>query len=108
LCLIQTLTNASNAAIFPVVYFFYPETTRRSLEEMDRIFRKTKSIFSVVRVAREEPHMYGKKGELLLTLDDVEDDAVRRASVLSHAHKEAGSNSDENTSSEGVERIEKA
>ncbi|EAL89485.1 hypothetical protein KXW98_005644 [Aspergillus fumigatus] len=97
-----------NAAIFPVVYFFYPETTRRSLEEMDRIFRKTKSIFSVVQVARDEPHMYGKKGELLLTLDDVEDDAVRRASVLSHAHKGTGSNSDENTSSERVEHTEKA
>lgn len=105
---VQTLTHDSNAAIFPVVYFFYPETTRRSLEEMDRIFRKTKSIFSVVQVARDEPHMYSKKGELLLTLDDVEDDAVRRASVLSHAHKGTGSNSDENTSSERVEHTEKA
>jgi hypothetical protein len=38
----------------------------------------------------------------------VEDDAVRRASVLSHAHKETGSNSDENTSTERVERMEKA
>ncbi|EAW10735.1 sugar porter family MFS transporter [Aspergillus clavatus NRRL 1] len=97
-----------NAAIFPVVYFFYPETTRRSLEEMDRIFRKTKSVLSVVRVAREEPHMYGKKGELLRPLDDVEDHAMRRASVLNHNHKEAGDHSDENTSMEQVEQVEKA
>ncbi|GAB1209327.1 hypothetical protein APSETT445_008099 [Aspergillus pseudonomiae] len=87
-----------NAFIVPVVFFFYPETTRRSLEEMDRIFRKTKSIFSVVRVANNEPHMYGKHGELLHTLDDVEDDAVRRASVLSHAHKELEKDSSENGS----------
>ncbi|PKY07457.1 general substrate transporter [Aspergillus campestris IBT 28561] len=79
-----------NAAIFPVTYFFYPETTHRSLEEMDRIFHKTKSIFSVVNVAATEPHMYGKKGELLHTLDDVEDaaiHAVRRQSVVDHTHK---------------------
>lgn len=49
---------------------------------MDRIFHKTSSIFSVVKVARDEPHMYGKKGELLHGIGDVEDDAVRRASYL--------------------------
>ncbi|PLB40075.1 sugar porter family MFS transporter [Aspergillus candidus] len=79
-----------NAAIFPITYFFYPETTHRSLEEMDRIFHKTKSVFSVVKVAATEPHMYGKKGELLHTLDDVEDaavHAVRRQSVVNHDHK---------------------
>ncbi|KAL5359508.1 general substrate transporter [Aspergillus floccosus] len=88
-----------NAAIFPVVWFFYPETTHRSLEEMDRIFRKTKNVFQVVKIADEEPHMYGKHGELLRTLDDVEDEAVRRASVMNHPHKDA---SDENTSTEKI------
>ncbi|GKZ98778.1 hypothetical protein AnigIFM60653_000112 [Aspergillus niger] len=88
-----------NAFIFPVVLFFYPETARRSLEEMDRIFRKTTSVFNVVKVANEEPHMYGKHGELLRTLDDVEDDAVRRASVLSHRAKDMEKDSDENTNS---------
>ncbi|CAG8946764.1 unnamed protein product [Penicillium salamii] len=76
-----------NAAIVPVVYFFFPETTMRSLEEMDRIFRKTTSVFNVVSLARSEPHMYGPNGELLRTLDDVEDDAVRRASVLNKENK---------------------
>ncbi|KAJ5984665.1 hypothetical protein N7481_006764 [Penicillium waksmanii] len=76
-----------NAAIVPVVYFFFPETTMRSLEEMDIIFRKTTNVFDVVHVARTEPHMYGPNGELLRTLDDVEDDAVRRASVLSNPNK---------------------
>lgn len=55
-----------NAFIFPVVYFFYPETRYRSLEEMDTIFHKTNSVLSVVRVARDEPRRYGKNGELLV------------------------------------------
>lgn len=62
----------------PSVYFFFPETTSRSLEEMDHIFHKTTNVFNVVSVARSEPHMYGPNGELLRTLDDVEDEAVRR------------------------------
>ncbi|PYI12309.1 MFS general substrate transporter [Aspergillus sclerotiicarbonarius CBS 121057] len=88
-----------NAFIFPVVLFFYPETARRSLEEMDCIFHKTTSIFNVVKVANEEPHMYGKRGELLHTLDDIEDEAVRRMSVLSHHAKDTEKDSDENTTS---------
>ncbi|KAJ5864118.1 uncharacterized protein N7529_006034 [Penicillium soppii] len=97
-----------NAAIVPVVYFFFPETTARSLEEMDRIFRKTTSVFNVVSLARSEPHMYGSNGELLRTLDDVEDDAVRRASLLNKQNKgqrlthteHAEKDSDGNTSEE--------
>ena len=33
---------------------------------------KTTSIFDVVKVARNEPKRYGKKGELLLTYDESE------------------------------------
>lgn len=44
---------------------------------MDDIFRKTTSVFTLVRTARDKPHMYGRRGELLYTLDDVEDDAVK-------------------------------
>jgi hypothetical protein len=73
----------SNAFIFPVVYFFYPETAYRSLEEMDAIFHKTTSIFDVVKVAREEPRRFGKNGELLISYDDTEEHAAhaRNASV---------------------------
>jgi hypothetical protein len=62
----------SNAFIIPFVYFFFPETTSRSLEEMDRIFRKSTTVFDVVTVAREEPYAYGPKGELLNTLEHLE------------------------------------
>ncbi|RAL17142.1 sugar porter family MFS transporter [Aspergillus homomorphus CBS 101889] len=91
-----------NAFIFPVVLFFYPETACRSLEEMDRIFRKTKSIFQVVKVANEEPHMYGRHGELLRTPGDVEDEAVRRTSVLNHSVKDADGVSDDVASTEKI------
>lgn len=41
-----------NAAIVPSVYFFFPETKGRSLEEIDEIFMRSKSIFDPPRVAR--------------------------------------------------------
>lgn len=72
----------SNAAIIPVVYFFYPETAYRSLEEMDSIFRKTNGYFTVVRIARDEPRRYGKKGELLINYEETEEHQ-RRASAWS-------------------------
>jgi len=74
-----------NAFIFPVVYFFYPETAYRSLEEMDIIFRKTKGWFNVVSTARNEPRLYGKHGELLVDYENTEEHLQRQASATSHA-----------------------
>lgn len=45
-----------NAVCVPVVYFFYPETAGRSLEELDEIFASSKSIFDPVSVAQRLPH----------------------------------------------------
>lgn len=67
---------------------------------MDRIFHKTTNVFNVVSRAREEPHMYGKKGELLRHLDDLEDNNVRRASVMNHDNKENEKDSDQTTADE--------
>ncbi|KAL8991956.1 MAG: hypothetical protein Q9169_007500 [Polycauliona sp. 2 TL-2023] len=72
-----------NAFIFPCVWFFYPETAYRSLEEMDSIFRKCNSVFTVVKVARDEPQRYGKKGELLIRYEETEEHRQRQASVVS-------------------------
>lgn len=67
-----------NAVIVPCVYFFYPETAYRSLEEMDEIFRQVegwKGAFDVVRVARPDvtPNRYDKHGNLLVNYLDTEE-----------------------------------
>lgn len=47
-----------NAAIVPVVYFFFPETNGRTLEEIDEIFLRSKTIFDPPRLARTLPKMH--------------------------------------------------
>ena len=62
-----------NAFMFPCVYFFYPETAYRSLEEMDEIFQDVHGLrgaLDVVRVANTKPRRYGKRGELLIQYDE--------------------------------------
>ena len=46
---------AINAFIVPVVFFFFPETAGRSLEEMDLIFARSNSIWDPVRIAKNMP-----------------------------------------------------
>ena len=38
--------------IIPTVFFFFPETNQRTLEEMDAIFRNSKNAFDPVKVSR--------------------------------------------------------
>ncbi|CAI7605100.1 unnamed protein product [Penicillium bialowiezense] len=45
-----------NAAMVPIVYYFFPETAGRSLEEMDKIFALSKGVRDSVNVARLLPH----------------------------------------------------
>ena len=45
--------------IVPVTYFFFPETTGQSLEDMDNLFIEAKGFFNVVKVAE---NMKGKVG----------------------------------------------
>ncbi|KAL8649287.1 MAG: hypothetical protein Q9210_004490 [Variospora velana] len=73
-----------NAALFPAVWFFYPETAYRSLEEMDSIFRKCNSIFTIVKIAKDEPQRYGKNGELLIRYEETEEHRQRQASRVSN------------------------
>jgi hypothetical protein len=49
---------------------------------MDAIFRKTTSIWDVVKVAADEPLRYGKNGELLINYTET-DEHFRRASHVS-------------------------
>jgi hypothetical protein len=56
-----------NFVIIPSIYFFYPETGSRTLEEIDLLFETATSRgnpwFSVVQVAREEPRWFDAEGE---------------------------------------------
>ncbi|KAK4209694.1 hypothetical protein QBC37DRAFT_391073 [Rhypophila decipiens] len=47
-----------NACFIPIIYFFFPETARRSLEEIDIIFAKGHvENMSYVKAAKELPHL---------------------------------------------------
>jgi hypothetical protein len=62
--------------MIPSVYYFFPETAYRSLEEMDTIFQKVKGwkgAFTIVHQAEVEPRRYGKHGELLIAVDEVDE-----------------------------------
>lgn len=65
--------------------FFFPETNGRHLEEVDQIFRDSKSVFDPVKMARRLPdHSHGEGfdeefvlGKKRITSERVEDvDAV--------------------------------
>jgi hypothetical protein len=87
----DTLTHPSNAFIIPVVYFCYPETAYRSLEEIDNIFQKTqrgwRGWFGVVQTAKNEPLRYGKHGELLIDYEATEEHAARSHSIAGQGGK---------------------
>lgn len=98
-----------NAFMVPCVYFFFPETAYRSLEEMDEIFQDVHGIrgaFDVVKVAREKPHRFGKRGELLIGYDET-DTSRRRSSVASGLARRPGEKTyghgDENGTSDRIE-----
>ncbi|KAF9728745.1 hypothetical protein PMIN04_012569 [Paraphaeosphaeria minitans] len=60
---------ATNFAIIPLVYFFYPETAYRSLEEVDVLFHLANEEpgnpwLSVVKISLHEPLWFGKKGDV--------------------------------------------
>jgi len=74
-----------NAFMVPSVYFFFPETAYRSLEELDEIFHKTTNPFDVVKIAHDMPHRYDKRGNLLISYEETEEAQMfaerRRSSV---------------------------
>lgn len=51
-----------NAAIVPTVYFFFPETNGRSLEDIDEIFLQSRTIWDPRHIARTLPRMSFQEG----------------------------------------------
>ncbi|KAF2020279.1 hypothetical protein BU24DRAFT_490061 [Aaosphaeria arxii CBS 175.79] len=58
----------TNFAIVPLIYFLYPETAYRSLEEVDVLFylasKTPRPWLSVVKIAAQEPLWFGRKGDV--------------------------------------------
>lgn len=102
---------AINACFLPIIYFFYPETAGRSLEEIDIIFAKgfVENI-SYIKAAEDLP---------LLSEEQVEQEAIKYGLIDTAAHGggmtkpgEAGTvhnvpsdKDEEGTSRENVERV---
>ncbi|EME84611.1 uncharacterized protein MYCFIDRAFT_134029 [Pseudocercospora fijiensis CIRAD86] len=107
-----TVFAVINAFMIPCVYFFFPETAYRSLEEMDEIFHNVhglKGAFDVVRVAKNHPHRFGKNGEILINYEETEEAREierRRSSVVSVGHAEKATRDHVNGGTEKVEDLE--
>ena len=76
-----------NACFLPIIYFFYPETRRRSLEEIDIIFAKGyRENISYVRAANELPYLTDQEVERMAVkfglLEEAEAAAVRKSSSV--------------------------
>ncbi|KAI6916051.1 hypothetical protein KC355_g17815, partial [Hortaea werneckii] len=110
----------TNFCIVPTIYFFYPETGYRSLEEVDLLFSEASKSkvpwLTVVSEARKEPMWFDENGEYTSSYITSEEE---RLSQEKHKHgsemsdairwqqycKERdlqGSNSSQSTSDDGV------
>lgn len=77
--------------MFPCVYFFFPETRRRSLEEMDNIFKKSTNVFNAVSISIKEPFRYDEKGQLK---QEYLEEAIRRVEGTAPNEKAESDESD--------------
>ena len=78
-----------NFFIVPIVYFFFPETTNRSLEEMDNVFGQAQGYFDVVGIAKRLPRNGGIDAEQQLEQLAVNENAYTpEFSKPAHQHEE--------------------
>jgi sugar porter (SP) family MFS transporter len=81
-------------AAMPVVYFCYPETRGRSLEEIDLIFTSSKNIFESVKKSKTAERHFDNKGRMVRSLAvDVEQaepsTIVPKNEAISSEHRES-------------------
>jgi sugar porter (SP) family MFS transporter len=65
-----------SGSIPPLVYFFYPETMNRNLEQLNLIFREAPSIMSIVSMARKVP-----KGETVVPGPEKQEALVEQVEI---------------------------
>lgn len=78
---------AINMVTNPIVFFCYPETAYRSLEEMDIIFANSHGVFNVVKVAQTEPNHFDRLGGMVQEHDMVADLEEKVLGIPLEAHK---------------------
>ncbi|KAF3207862.1 hypothetical protein TWF679_008194 [Orbilia oligospora] len=84
-----------NACFLPIIYFWYPETRKRSLEEIDIIFAKGYcENISYVKAAKELP---------LLSTEEVEEMALRYGAGVDDGHRAVAAASRTNSGLKGDE-----
>jgi len=71
-------------SIVPTVYFFYPETTALSVEEIDQVFIDAPNVFSVVALA-ERRRKEKKAMELAAERVELFDNEKRKVEYLEQA-----------------------
>lgn len=96
---------AVNACFLPIIYFFYPETKGRSLEEIDIIFAKGHlENMSYVRASKELPFLSNEEiDEKAREYGFAVDDGPRMHSHSGQSEKDRGETSSQG-SSQGRER----
>ncbi|KAK4940023.1 hypothetical protein LTR10_019760 [Elasticomyces elasticus] len=63
----------TSLASLPIVYFLYPETRGRSLEEIDLIFSSSSSLLQAVKLSKTSERHFDNKGRMIKSLaQDVE------------------------------------
>ena len=67
-----------NAVMTPTIYYLFPETAGRSLEEMDEIFVLSRGVLDVVHMANKLPHRH----QVEYQSDKKFDDDLKDASAL--------------------------
>jgi hypothetical protein len=69
-------------SIVPAVYFFYPETTALSVEEIDQVFIDAPNVFSVVALAETRRR---EKKTIEMEADELFDNEKRKEEYLEQA-----------------------
>ncbi|KAJ6107871.1 hypothetical protein N7523_009194 [Penicillium sp. IBT 18751x] len=67
-----------NVVMTPAIYYLFPETAGRSLEEMDEIFALSRGVLDVVHVAKKLPHRH----QIEYQSDKKFDDDLKDAATL--------------------------
>lgn len=100
-----------NASFLPIIYFFYPETAGRTLEDMDRFFREDPPLFvnfdkDACRKRRPEKYIEHEQHEVRRH-SSVHSASAKTAAALHRESLSEKSASDDHSKANNVEKMER-